>query len=185
MPPALPGEGAFAASGTCIAVEGKSQVWFGTGGPEGARVFRSTDGGRTWEVSSTPLMKGKTAGVFSVTFWNASHGIVVGGDYTKEQEAADNVALTRDGGRTWEPIGASRPGGYRSCAAFVQGTRGPSLVAVGPSGSDFSDDGGRSWARIVGDGFHSLSFAGRTGAGWAVGEGGRVARYGAESVRAK
>src|SRR2546423_9873242 len=47
MPPARPGEGAFAASGTCVAVGGASDVWFGTGGPEGARVFRSTDGGRS------------------------------------------------------------------------------------------------------------------------------------------
>src|SRR4051812_11438636 len=34
MPPALEGEGGFAASGTCVAVAGKSDAWFGTGGPE-------------------------------------------------------------------------------------------------------------------------------------------------------
>src|SRR5215212_10632647 len=44
MPPALAGEGGFAASGTCAAVGGASGAWFGTGGPAGARVFRSTDG---------------------------------------------------------------------------------------------------------------------------------------------
>ena len=32
MPAALPSEGAFAASGTCIATFGKNDVWFGTGG---------------------------------------------------------------------------------------------------------------------------------------------------------
>ena len=31
MPPALANEGAFAASGTCIATAGKNDVWFGTG----------------------------------------------------------------------------------------------------------------------------------------------------------
>src|SRR5215207_10339266 len=48
MPPALAGEGGFAASGTCVAVAGKTDAWFGTGGPEGPRVFRSADGGRKW-----------------------------------------------------------------------------------------------------------------------------------------
>src|SRR5918997_1678344 len=41
MPPALEGEGGYAASGTCITAQGRANVWFGTGGPAGARVFRS------------------------------------------------------------------------------------------------------------------------------------------------
>ncbi|HYO91193.1 MAG TPA: hypothetical protein VEQ40_06135, partial [Pyrinomonadaceae bacterium] len=104
MPAALAGEGAFAASGTCIAVEGKRNVWFGTGGPEGARVFRSNDGGRTWAVTKTPISSGKSAGIFSVIFWNSKQGVVVGGDYTKEREAKNNVAVTNDGGETWTLI---------------------------------------------------------------------------------
>ncbi|HEX8355548.1 MAG TPA: hypothetical protein VF611_21760, partial [Pyrinomonadaceae bacterium] len=51
MPPSLADEGGFAASGTCVAVGGASDAWFGTGGPAGPRVFRSTDGGRTWSAS--------------------------------------------------------------------------------------------------------------------------------------
>ena len=89
---ALEGEGGFAASGTCITVQGKNNVWFGTGGPNGARVFRSSDRGRTWTVAGTPLARGKAAGVFSLTFWSARNGIAVGGDYTKESDAAGNVA---------------------------------------------------------------------------------------------
>ncbi|HUQ33425.1 MAG TPA: hypothetical protein VM095_14990, partial [Pyrinomonadaceae bacterium] len=71
MPTALEGEGAFAASGTCIAVRGKQEVWFGTGGPEGARVFRSTDGGRKWTVATTGITAGKAAGIFSLLFLDA------------------------------------------------------------------------------------------------------------------
>jgi photosystem II stability/assembly factor-like uncharacterized protein len=48
FPPAVEGEGAFAASGTCIAVQGSSNVWFGTGG-NAARVFRSRDRGKKWK----------------------------------------------------------------------------------------------------------------------------------------
>jgi len=47
-PQALEGEANFAASGTCMTVLGKDSVWFGTGGPA-ARVFRSTDGGSSWQ----------------------------------------------------------------------------------------------------------------------------------------
>ncbi|HEX8096441.1 MAG TPA: hypothetical protein VF507_00335, partial [Pyrinomonadaceae bacterium] len=92
MPSALAGEGAFAASGTCITVRGKSQVWFGTGGPAGARVFRSADAGRTWQVATAPLISGKSAGIFSLAFTDAKHGAAVGGDYQKEREDKDNVA---------------------------------------------------------------------------------------------
>ncbi|HEY5060706.1 MAG TPA: hypothetical protein VII52_04170, partial [Gemmatimonadaceae bacterium] len=54
-PPVLPGEAAFAASGTCLAVTGSSNVWIGTGGGSRARVFRSADRGRTWSVTDTPV----------------------------------------------------------------------------------------------------------------------------------
>ena len=182
MPLALEGEGAFAASGTCVAVEGKHNAWFATGGPRGARVFRSTDGGRTWAVATTPLVSGKSAGVFSITFWDARRGVVVGGDYTKESEAGDNAAVTTDGGLTWTLIKGAGLGGYRSCVVFVPGTnssrRGaPTLFAVGPSGSEYSTDGGNSWTSFGTGGYHSADFAGPKNAGWAVGERGVIAKY--------
>src|SRR5215467_7909995 len=54
IPPAFDGEGAFAASGTSIAVQASGDVWFGTGG-KAARVFHSSDRGRTWAVMTRPL----------------------------------------------------------------------------------------------------------------------------------
>jgi photosystem II stability/assembly factor-like uncharacterized protein len=182
LPPALAGEGGFAASGTCAAVGGKTDAWFGTGGASGARVFRSIDGGQTWSASPAPLVGGKAAGVFSLSFWDGLRGAAVGGDYTKEKEAEGNAALTEDGGRTWQAVGAAgRPGGYRSCVAHVPGTRGQKLVAVGPSGSDYSTDGGRSWKPLGAEGFHALSVTPKGDAAWAVGENGRVARLDAPS----
>lgn len=177
MPSALAGEGAFAASGTCIAVQGKRDVWFGTGGPEGARVFHSIDGGRNWTVAVTPITSGKAAGVFSLLFRDAKHGVVVGGDYTKEREVGNNVAWTSDGGRTWRLTETERPNGYRSGVALLGGTKKRRLVAVGPSGSDFSLSDGKSWRILSDEGFHSVSFAANAHAGWAVGEGGRIAKY--------
>src|SRR5918993_404975 len=73
MPEARPGEGAFAASGTCLVTQGGRNAWFGTGG---GRVFRSTDRGRTWTAQETPIRAGNgTSGVFSLAFRDAEHGV--------------------------------------------------------------------------------------------------------------
>lgn len=178
MPPALKGEGAFAASGTCLIVRGKNNVWFGTGGGTEARIFHSSDRGRTWTVSTTPLLSGRPpTGIFSIAFTDDRRGVIVGGDYEKENDATNNAAITIDGGRTWRLLADSRPAGYRSCVVYVKGTTRPTLLAVGPSGSDYSLDDGRSWTNVSGMGFHSVSFAGATDAGWAVGEKGLIAKY--------
>jgi photosystem II stability/assembly factor-like uncharacterized protein len=51
-------------------------------------------------------------------------------------------------------------------------------VTVGPSGSDFSLDMGKSWIPIAGPaGFHSVGFARNGSAGWAVGKGGLIAKF--------
>ncbi len=176
-PQALEGDGAFAASGTCIAVQGKKNVWFGTGGAAVARVFRSTDGGDTWKVVATPITAGNaSSGIFSTAFKDPKNGVIVGGDYKKENETGDNVATTTDGGATWTLAKGPRPSGFRSAVAYVAGSRGPMLVAVGPNGSDYSVDNGASWVSLGSTGFHAVSFAG-VGAGWAVGEGGRIAKH--------
>ncbi len=171
MPEALPGEGAFAASGTCLVAQGSSDAWFGTGGGGRARVFRSTDRGRTWAVADTPIRAGiASAGVFSLAFRDADHGVAVGGDYKSVDDPAGNIALTFDGGKTWAAPDGGRPTGFRSAVAFV----GSDVVAVGPSGSDLSRDGGRSWSKLGPLGFHALGFA---EGGWGVGEDGRIARF--------
>lgn len=172
MPLSIEGEAAFAASGTCLTVDGKQNAWFGTGG-RAARVFRSTDQGGTWNVSPTPITSGRdSTGIFSIAFRDPKKGIVVGGDYKKPDEANANAARTTDGGVTWNVI-ASRPGGYRSGVAFVPGT--PKLITVGQAGSDFSTDDGATWKALSKDGYHSISLA-RSGSGWVVGADGRIAK---------
>jgi photosystem II stability/assembly factor-like uncharacterized protein len=175
LPPALPNEGAFAASGSCVTVQGKSNVWIGT---SVARVLRSTDGGETWQVASTPIQTGQpSAGIFSIAFRDARHGVIVGGDYRKESESRDNVATTDDGGRTWKLSKGPLPGGFRSAVAYMPGAKTPTLIAVGPSGSDLSSDGGKTWTSLGGEGYHAFSFARASAVGWGVGEGGRIAKY--------
>jgi photosystem II stability/assembly factor-like uncharacterized protein len=173
LPPALPNEGFFAASGTNVTVAAPNHVWVGTGAANEARVLRSSDGGRTWAVSKTPLDAGPSAGIFSIAFSDATHGIVVGGDYKAESAAGDNAALTNDGGATWTLVkGLS---GFRSVVAFRPGDAS-TIVAVGPSGTDLSSDRGRTWTPVAGPGFHAFSFARGGGVGFGVGEKGNAGR---------
>ncbi len=169
LPPALPNEGAYAASGTNLAIHG-DHVWIGT---TASRVLHSADRGRTWTVARTPIPTSDAAGILSIAFRDAMHGIAVGGDYRKESEAIDNAAVTRDGGRTW----TLAPGlsGFRSVVAHLPGSHS-SWIAVGPRGADFTEDDGRKWTPMIGPGSHAFSFAPGTRIGWGVGELGAVAR---------
>jgi photosystem II stability/assembly factor-like uncharacterized protein len=173
LPPALPNEGFFAASGTNVAVAAPGHIWLGTGAASRARVLRSSDAGRTWSVSNTPLAAGPSAGIFSIAFSDPQHGIVVGGDYKAETATGNNAALTADGGATWTTMtGLS---GFRSAAAHAPGMPA-TIVAVGPAGSDISTDRGQSWTPISGPGFHAFSFPRRGTVGYGVGEKGSAAK---------
>jgi photosystem II stability/assembly factor-like uncharacterized protein len=173
LPPALPNEGAFAASGTNVTVLGSSNVWFGTGAAERSRVLRSADRGKTWQIAETPLASGQSSGIYSVAFRDAQHGLIVGGDYAKEQEAVNNAAVTRDGGRTWTLVKGLR--GFRSVVAYVPRSKS-SFVAIGPQGSDISNDDGLTWAPIEGPGFDTFSFVSGRTVGWGSGARGTIGR---------
>lgn len=170
LPPALDGEGAFAASGTNVAVSGRDHVWIGT---TAGRVLRSPDGGTTWTVSATPVKTDRSAGIFSIAFRNTTDGIVVGGDFNTVEEALDNAAVTSDGGTTWTLVKTPGLRGYRSVVAW---TRGGPAIALGPSGADLSTDGGRTWSPLPSDGYDTVSIAPGTSTGWAAGDKGRIAK---------
>jgi photosystem II stability/assembly factor-like uncharacterized protein len=172
-PPAMPEEGAFAASGTCLVTMGKREAWFATGGPGGARVFHSRDRGASWTIATTPIRNdAAAAGIFSLTVSDSRHGVAVGGDYSKPENAERNVAVTSDGGRTWTEPAGQHPQGFRSAVAFLPGRK--VWIAVGTSGSDISSDDGKSWKPFDNGAYNAISFVSGK-AGWAVGPDGRVA----------
>ena len=176
-PPALTGEGAFAASNSSIALRhdgGRLEAWFASGGPGAARVFHSADAGRTWSVTTTPIRNDSaSAGIFSIAFADSQHGVAVGGDYSKPDQDQHNIAITSDGGRTWiEPPG-SRPRGFRSAVAFMADQK--IWITTGTSGSDFSSDGGRTWVGFDAGAFNAIGCISRS-ATWAAGPKGRIAR---------
>lgn len=136
LPEALEGEGAFAASNTCLAVLSAKfvvlrsrrtsastadahdpNIWFASGG-KAARVFHSPDGGKSWQVVDTPIIHGPdSAGIFSIAFRNATDGVIAGGDYKHPTADGPNLALTHDGGKTWQ-LSAYHPQSYFSATTY-------------------------------------------------------------------
>ncbi len=186
MPAAIEGEGAFAASGTCIAVQWKL-VWFATGGAA-ARVFRSADGGKSWKVAKTPIVHGPAAeGIFSVAFRDPWNGIIAGGDYQHPEQGGVNLAKTADGGKSWKPVKLKRQayfssiaymygdGNYGDTIPSVESEEQP-LALVGSKASAISEDDLRSWKYFLPEGFNAVAPAACPDGFWAVGEDGKIAR---------
>ena len=176
LPGASEGEGSFAASGTCVVARGDSLAWFGTGAGAEARVFRTSDRGRSWDAVATPIAHGTaTTGTASVAFLDDLRGAVMGGDVGEPAKPTESVAITEDGGRTWRLAGhPERPGAIYG-GAFVPAAPTPTLVAVGPAGVAVSADFAATWMTVDTLEHWSVTF-GAPGVGWAVGPDGRITR---------
>jgi photosystem II stability/assembly factor-like uncharacterized protein len=170
MPAALPKEGAFAASGTCLAVDNDQEIYFATGGPA-ARVFHSSDAGYSWTVNSTPIVSGNaSSGIFSIAVHDKGL-VIVGGDYKDPERPYRVAAYSQDAGKTWT-LAAQQPGGFRSAVAWVDGV---TLAAVGPNGEDISEDGGIHWKHTDSLNLNALAIL-DIWDGWAVGPEGAIAQ---------
>jgi photosystem II stability/assembly factor-like uncharacterized protein len=174
MPAILSGEGAFAASGTAIALCGRGNIFFGTGGGRAARVFHSNDSGRSWATVETPIAGGKaSSGIFSIAC-GATLIVAVGGDYKEPDSAKGVAAYSYDFGGTWH-LSEQQPGGYRSAVASLSDGN---FVAVGTNGTDIGRYDGRKgvhWEHTDAMNLNAASFDHRKG--WAVGPKGTVARF--------
>lgn len=182
LPAAQPDEGAFAASGTCVATQGERRAWIVT---TNSRVFASADGGERWTTSTAPIAGGTgTAGVFTVAFRDATHGIVGGGDFAGSG-VVDNVARSSDGGKSWQrtapaPVtGAIFGLGYARSAGEEdedEEDAGRTVVVTGPGGSAWTPDEGETWHSLPGaSGYWAVAFANQQ-VGWLVGTNGRILR---------
>ncbi|MGA8143820.1 MAG: hypothetical protein WB987_08035 [Candidatus Acidiferrales bacterium] len=180
LPAALPNEGAFAASNSCLTVEGTNNVWFATGGASVARVFRSTDGGKSWQVAETPMRPANaSSGLFSLAFHDAKNGVAAGGDYAHPSNSPGPVVfLTSDGGVTWRAgAPADPPGLFLSSVTYRPRARGEKssggeIVAAGTAGivSTVSDN---VLVRESEQSVNAVAFATHD-RGWAVGAKGIV-----------
>ncbi|MFC8195197.1 WD40/YVTN/BNR-like repeat-containing protein [Streptomyces sp. NPDC057298] len=174
MPAAQEGEAGFAASGQCLVSSGPRDVWMATGGAARARVLHSADRGLTWTAADTPIPAGDPArGVFALAFRDRTHGIAVGGDYRADQASPRAAAVSGDGGRGWATA-TTPPPAYRSGVTWLPYSRS-SALAVGPTGTDLTTNGGRTW-RTLDTGSYDTVDCTPDLACWASGEKGRVAR---------
>ena len=159
MPFAMAGEHAFAASNSCLVVQGSENVWFATGGGPYARVFYSSDRGRHWSVAITPIeVISPSSGIFSLDFLDEKTGIAVGGDYQSTTSFPyPNIIMTTDGGRKWEILdNKSFSGRYLSSVAWI--SKEHAIVVDGAQGT-----------------FNSVAITGNHG--WAVGPNQRCAKF--------
>jgi cyanophycinase len=162
IPPTLPNEAAFAASNTQLTVQGSSNAWIASGGGAHARVFRTTDRGRTWTVHDAGIPGGASAGLFGIAFADAKNGIAIGGDYAIERGITDVAIRTTDG--------------VNQGVHLIPGSRPPRFVAVGAYGTAFSDDFGATWQHgdtltAWGVGFVSPDI------GWVAGPRGHISKF--------
>jgi photosystem II stability/assembly factor-like uncharacterized protein len=147
LPIAKEGEAIFAASGTSVRIMPGGKACFITGGTNS----RFISGWKQWTPVEWSFTHGSPGtGAFSVAFADKQRGVAVGGDYTKDTLATGNCLITKDGGRTWQPV-ITPPGGYRSCIQYIGHD---TYVATGTSGTDVSEDGGLHWYSISKQGYH-------------------------------
>jgi photosystem II stability/assembly factor-like uncharacterized protein len=176
LPEALPGEGGFAASGTCLITHGDSTAWIGTGAANTARVLKTTDRGSTWTAYTTSIVSGSgTSGITTLGFHDGLVGIAAGGEISSPDTHSDNVAVTDDGGLTWALAGRPVLPGAIYGLAVVPAVETRTVVGVGPSGADYSLDNGATWSPLDSLEYWSVAFS-HAGIGWAVGPDGRITK---------
>lgn len=168
--PLAKGEAGFAASGTTIKTLPGGKVWISSGGTA-SNIYYSDDYGQHWNVFKCPIWQGEsTTGPFSIDFYDAKTGVVVGGNYVKDQVSENNVLLTKDGGKTWTKP-ATPVAGFRSGVTYVNRNI---VVATGTSGTDVSTDGGQNWKHIDNQSFNAVQKAKKGNRIILAGEKGRV-----------
>ena len=176
LPTAQAGEAAFAASGTCVTAQGGQRAWIVTAGAPEVRVFYTTDGGDSWDDTGTPIVQGPaSAGGATIDFRDAHHGILAGGDLAEPTVVpTNNVAVSDDGGQSWELATPTPWPGAAYGLSYVRGLGHRTVVATGPGGAAWSPDEGGSWNLLPGvDNYWAVTFASPQ-AGWLVGTEGRI-----------
>ena len=181
-PECSPGEGGFAASGTNMVIlpNGRCLIALGSALEDEqfkvSRVVYSDDRGQTWSAGEVPMPRNQSTGIFSMAFFDNDHGVAVGGNYLEPDASAGNIALTNDGGKSWQAP-KNGPSGYRSGVAVFNHSSGRILVAVGSNGTDVSTDGGSTWEKASKKGFHAVQFSPKGSVGWASGGKGAIAKW--------
>jgi len=173
-PRSLASEGAFAASGTCLSIQGNN-VWLVTGG-NAARVFRSNNRGSSWAAADAPILHDSAAaGIFSISLHGPQYGLIAGGDYQHPDREGPTLAYTEDGGLTWSASGI-HPQVYFSAVA-LDPQNGRQLLAAGSTHVAYTEDvANRDWNAYWDLGLNAVAYIGSAEA-LGVGPKGKIVRF--------
>ncbi|UCD25785.1 MAG: exo-alpha-sialidase, partial [Gemmatimonadota bacterium] len=155
-----------------IAPSNPDILWAGTGEEDsrnsispGGGVFKSTDGGMTWELKG--LVETQVIGRIRVHPTNPDIVFVAAVGHIWDSNPERGLYRTQDGGETWELVKfISDKAGFVDVimdprdpnvlfASSWERVRGPWFLNSGGPGSALwkSTDGGDSWTEVVGNGF--------------------------------
>ena len=145
-PAALPNEAAFAASGTCLRVDG-STISIVTGGSQSrVLVFPGNNATNYWFSGSTGLKHGKPSqGAFSLA-QNGSTQIFVGGDYANDKitdSIASIIVYCCYANTIQYP--KTEPSGYQSCVEYI---KDKTFLSTGTPGTNITTNSGQTWTKI-------------------------------------
>ena len=172
LPEAAVGEAGFAASSSAMMAE-RDLVVLGSGGRE-SNLYLSKDGGDSWEKIKSPMIQGEASqGIFAISGTDSGGLIALGGDYLQEDLNKGNVGVYNMATQQWSKI-ENPPAGYRSGVTFF--SQSEWVITVGPSGTDFSKDGGINWKKFSDEGFHAVKTDAAKRSVWASGAKGKVAK---------
>jgi photosystem II stability/assembly factor-like uncharacterized protein len=173
IPDLLPGEYAFAASGTGLCLTPDGTCHLVTGG-SASRIFCSVDFGKNWTVAGLPLPKGDPAsGAFSCASGDKGLLAVCGGNYREVNRTGTNVVLSRNKGVDWSVPEGAREVPFMECIRWLAGNR---LIACGPPGIWISDENSGGWTELSEEGFHTLDVTPGSKTVWLAGNRGKVVR---------
>jgi hypothetical protein len=150
-PNALPGEAAFAASGTCLRVS-KNFIGIVSGGTN-ARFINYNITLGSWQYDPLPILHGMASqGAFSFAL-GKDRFLFVGGDYANDKKTDSVVALasTRlDATLMYSPIKTASLC-FKSSIEYISGL---TFLSTGTPGSNITTDGGKNWVKIDGTSYN-------------------------------
>ncbi|RYY06762.1 MAG: oxidoreductase [Sphingobacteriaceae bacterium] len=173
-PQALPGESAFAASGTCLRISKNQSSAVLVSGGAVSRYFVGNQL-QNWKATALPLAQGKASkGAFSIVS-GGGYTVIVGGDYQKNNNIDSVTCYRVDKNNTNSFQLAQRmPAGYQSCVAYIKKI---TFVSTGTSGTNITFDGGKTWKQINTDSFNVCAKARHGNLVLLAGDGGKLACF--------
>ncbi|WP_295772892.1 YCF48-related protein [uncultured Mucilaginibacter sp.] len=155
--PALPGEAAFAASGTSISYSKSTKILVVVTGGSNARKFSISK--ERVQVKDVPLAHGQTTqGAFSYATGNGIE-VIVGGNYERFKIADSTVCFnTSTKSEAAFMLPKTLPVGYQSCVTFI---KNQTFISTGVAGSHISIDGGANWKQFDAASYNVCQNSGR------------------------